>query len=473
MTHFDCDVYIDLMPLVKDGAASFATQKALNDHLAECDSCRALYDSLPAAPTSPDNADAAKTLARLRRNAALGLLLVAIVGATVGLALNGGEELFYNVLILPAVGCAAYYALRKYSLLAPVGMFGLTFVWFVVQAIGTGQLVLNDNGGISLSNLFGGAALWGMLYTGVFSIGVALGWTSHLAFSRTSRLPKWLRLGLAAAAVAILCGVIAFANSLMGNPVCKAIAQNHAEKMIVQQFDEPDLEIERSGFNFKTGGYYVKVRSDSSIDTHFTIYYNAWGQYHYDTYDSVTSGQNTHSRINDAYHSGVREALDQHYGDENVNIGYGSINADYELTGFTYEEMPALDLRTLQRDALYDLDVLGAQYGEVTFYLCTTDVTLQRAAATLLEVRQLLEAEGLDFYAIDFVLTQPRHPDGTWNNDGPEIRIENFLWEDIYEEGLEERVQAAHDALMAYYAEQDAKNAALFANGGQAIDTEG
>jgi len=457
MKQFDCDVYIDLMPLVKDGAASFATQKALNDHLAECDSCRALYDSLPAAPAAPSEAEATKTLAKLRRNAALGLLLVAIVGALVGIALNGGEYLFYNVLILPAVGCAAYYALRKYSLLAPVGMFALTFVWFVVQAIGTGQLVLNDNGSISLSNLLGGAALWSVLYTGVFCIGVVLGWTSHLAFSRTSRLPRWLRFTLAAAAVAILCGVLVFANGLVGNPLCKAIAKNHAEKMITQQFDEPDLEIERVGFNFKTGGYYVHVRSDSSIDTHFTIEYNGWGQYHYDTYDSVTSGSNTLRRIDDAYRTGVRDALDKYYGEENVNIGYGSINGDYELTGFTYDLLPALDMCTLQRDALYDLAELGAQYGEVTFYLCTTDVTWQRAAATLLEVRQLLEAEGLDFYAIDFVLMPPRHPDGTWNNDGPEIRIENFLCEDIYEEGLEDRVRDAHDALMAYYAEQDAK----------------
>lgn len=461
MKPFGCDVYLDLMPLVKEGAASAATETALQEHLAECERCRTLYESLPTAPAAPDAAEAAKTLARLRRNLALGLLLVAIVGATVGLALNGGEELFYNVLILPAVGCAAYYSLRRYSLLAPVGMFALTFVWFVVQAVGTGQLVLNDRGGISLSNLLGGAALWGMLYTGVFTIGVGLGWLSHLAFSRSSRLPKWLRVGFAAAAVAIVCGVLFFANGLMGNPVCSAIAKNHARKMIATQFEETDLQIEQTGFNFKTGGYYVHVRSRSSIDTHFTIEYNGWGQYHYDTYEDVTSGRNTLQRIDDAYFKQVQQVLDHWYGAENVNVGYGCINADYELTGFTYEGLPALDLRTLERDARYDLNELGAQYGEVCFYLCTEEVTVERAAATLLEVRQLLEDEGLSFYAIDFVLMLPRHPDGTWNNDGPEIRLEDFPCSEIYEEGLAHRVQAAHDALMAYYAEQDALNAKL------------
>ena len=227
--------------------------------------------------------------------------------------------------------------------------------------------------------------------------------------------------------------------------------------MIVQQFDEPDLEIERSGFNFKTGGYYVKVRSTSSIDTYFTIYYNGWGQYHYDTYDSVTSGSNTLRRIDDAYRSGVRDTLDTHYGGEKVGVGYGTVNGDYELTGFTYSGLPALDMRTLQRDALYDLNELGAQYGEVTFYLWTTDASPEHAAQVLLETRQLLEGKGLSFYAIDLVLMPPPDKDGVWNQDGPELRIEDFPCADIYEEGLVDRVCAARDALQAYYAEQDAK----------------
>ena len=68
MKPLDCDVYMDLMPLVRDGAASEASRQALQSHLAGCGRCRALYDALPAAPAAPD-ADAAQTLARLRRRA--------------------------------------------------------------------------------------------------------------------------------------------------------------------------------------------------------------------------------------------------------------------------------------------------------------------------------------------------------------------------------------------------------------------
>lgn len=471
MKPFDCDVYIDLMPLVKDGAASAATGAALRDHLAECESCRTLYESLPAAPAAPDEAGAAKTLARLRRQLALGLLTVAVVGAAVGLALNGGEFLFYNVLILPAVGCAAYYALRRYSLLAPVGMFALSFVWFVIQAVASGQLVLNADGSLSLSNLLGGAAVWSLLYTGVFCVGVVLGFLSHLAFSRTKRLPKLLRVALAAAAMALTCGILYSANGLVGNPVCKAIARNHAEKMLVQEFAGLDLEIEKASFNFKDGGYYVRVRSDSSIDTHFTIYYNGWGQYKYDTYDSVTDGWNTYNRLSDAYRAAVKEALNALYGDP--SIGYGDLLLHQEVDAFTpVGELPGMEPALLQVDGQYDLAELGAQYGEVVLYLDQEEVTVEEAARVLLQLRGELDARGIRFHCIDLVLEKPRKQDGTPSDDDTEVRIEDFRYADIYAEGLVERVQAAHDALTAWYAARDAENAALFANGGEAIDTE-
>ena len=44
---FDCDLYMDLMPLVKDGAASDASRMALEDHMRNCPLCRELYDTIP------------------------------------------------------------------------------------------------------------------------------------------------------------------------------------------------------------------------------------------------------------------------------------------------------------------------------------------------------------------------------------------------------------------------------------------
>lgn len=460
MKHFDCDVYIDLMPLAKDGAASAATQQALQEHLAICEGCRALYDALPPTPAAPNEDAAARTLAKLRRNFALGLLLVAVIGAAVGLSLNESANLFYNVLILPAVGCAAYFALRKYSLLAPVGMFLLALCWFVVRGWLNAEYAGAD-GVILWGSLLAGSAMWACLYSAFFVLGVGLGAIFHAAFSTGKRFPKPVRIAAGLAAVALTCGILVFSNSLVGNPLCRAIAESNAIRQLNTTYAHLDVELETVGFNFKTGGYYARVRSDSSIDTHFSIYFDGWGRYHYDTYEDVTSGRNTLGRINEAYFTQVGDVLDAHFGEENVNISYGSINADYELTGSTPEGLPCVDPRALKPDALYDLAELGAQYGEVSFYLCTTDVTVERAAAVLLETRQLLEDAGLNFYAIDFVLMQPRREDGTWNNDGPEVRVEDFLCADIYEEGLADRVQAAHDALMAYYAQQDALNKAL------------
>ena len=37
------------------------------------------------------------------------------------------------------------------------------------------------------------------------------------------------------------------------------------------------------------------------------------------------------------------------------------------------------------------------------------------------------------------------------------INIDYFKWDDIYEDGLEERVQTAHDKLTAYYEYMDSQ----------------
>ena len=52
------------------------------------------------------------------------------------------------------------------------------------------------------------------------------------------------------------------------------------------------------------------------------------------------------------------------------------------------------------------------------------------------------------------VLQHPRTDDGDWNDE--EVRVEHFLYEKIYEEGLPEKVKDADAALKAYYAKLDA-----------------
>ena len=75
----------------------------------------------------------------------------------------------------------------------------------------------------------------------------------------------------------------------------------------------------------------------------------------------------------------------------------------------------------------------------------------------MLTVKEKLDKNNIGFYYIDFVLQKPRQEDGMPSEDETRINIDYFKWDDIYADGLEERVQTAHDKLTAYYATEDIK----------------
>ena len=45
MNNITCEICKDLMPLVKDGIASEDSKIAVEEHIVECETCKALYDS--------------------------------------------------------------------------------------------------------------------------------------------------------------------------------------------------------------------------------------------------------------------------------------------------------------------------------------------------------------------------------------------------------------------------------------------
>ena len=100
---------------------------------------------------------------------------------------------------------------------------------------------------------------------------------------------------------------------------------------------------------------------------------------------------------------------------------------------------------------------LGKVSGHLVLYVRNEEVSVEKAAEILLEVKRLMDAGGVSFYAIDLVLEYPRAEDGTKKREG-RVETMDFLYADIYEEGLAERVNAANDAATAYYEKMDAEN---------------
>lgn len=263
--------------------------------------------------------------------------------------------------------------------------------------------------------------------------------------------------------IAFLAVAIWFLCAFFGNPVSSALAKATATRHLKTNYSDTDFHIVKVGYNLKTGGYYAHVESPSSIDSHFTIYCDGLGRYQYDTSSCITDGSNTYSRLTMEYWDLVREKLPYTHFD--IDIGHGDLrvagvfeifdytNENGEHLHYTLTKNYGLDMSTLVLDEEYDILSLGRNHGSLCVDVMDDEVTVERAAEVLLELKAYLDEQGLPFHAIDFTLCAPRNEDG--QKVGPSIRVIEFLYSDIYEEGLIDRVQESWNITQEHYAIQD------------------
>ena len=259
-------------------------------------------------------------------------------------------------------------------------------------------------------------------------------------------------------ASALIVGVCVFANGLVGNPISKAVATNTAEKHLEENFADKDFEIERVFYSFKDGYYHAFIYSPSSIDSDFTILVDMWGKLCYDTYeDRVLSGGNTADRISRDYRAVVDKVLDSQAFPYNEHIGYGDFDfyPRVHLEEYSVPEY-ALITEDLTLDAFYDVNELGAKHGKLTIYIDDDTVSYERLSEILLDIRRIFDDSGVKFYVIDCVLEYQKNEDSSKKQEG-RVEVRDFLYADIYEDGMVERVKASDEAAKAYYAEQDAE----------------
>ncbi len=245
-------------------------------------------------------------------------------------------------------------------------------------------------------------------------------------------------------AVILIIGVGLFANSIVGNPVSKAMAKSTAKKHLAATYSGTDYYIEEVSYSFKDCNYYADIKSPSSMDTEFSLAINMKGKLLWDGYEGcVLSKQNTANRLYMEYRKLVDTVLESPMFPFDSDIGYGDLQF-VEAAYAGAEGVPAYAIITeeLELDGFYDIAELGRQAGLIVIYFYDEEVTAERAAELLLEFKTLMDDGGVPFYAIDMVLEYPRTEDGSKRPDA-RVEVDGFLYGDIYEEGLAERVRAA------------------------------
>ena len=258
--------------------------------------------------------------------------------------------------------------------------------------------------------------------------------------------------------IALIAVLIWFGNVMMGNPVSHALASKAAKAFLSDQFSGTDYQMERITYSFKDGRYHAFMVSPTSIDGDFSVCFSMMGEYCYDTYDSVQDGWNTAQRLNSEY----RKLTDTILNDpalpyDNTQV-YSIMFGELEIYPKEFIDDPnvhdipdySLVQDDLELNKIYDIKELGAQAGHLILYVDNEVISVEETARIMLDFRSMFDEADIPFYAMDFVLRHPRTEDG--QSDDEEIRINDFLYQDIYEEGLTERIEIAIEETAAYYA---------------------
>lgn len=262
---------------------------------------------------------------------------------------------------------------------------------------------------------------------------------------------KVLKIIAFAIAIALILGICWVANGLNGNPISKMLAKKAANAYLAEHFPDTDYYIQELGFSFKFSNYYAHVRSETSMDTQFTLDIDMLGHVYFDTYESVTAGFVTARRVEQEY----RELTDQIFENPSFiyksEIQYGTLEI-YPQEAFDAPHVTDIPEYALVQDELildkiYDVRELGRQAGHLIVYIDNQELSFENTANILLDIREIFDSANIPFYAIDLTL----------RTNGERINFDHFPYEDIYEDGLIERIKAAHEELEAYYAEQDGK----------------
>ena len=272
---------------------------------------------------------------------------------------------------------------------------------------------------------------------------------------KTRKRQVWAILGTTVTVIFVAIFLF-FVNAFFGNPISHILAEKAAKEYVEENYSQMDVYIDKVGYSFKFPSYYAIVRSNSSIDTHFTIYITMDGKVEYDTYESVLDGWNTYHRIDEEYRKKVAAILDNSLLPIDVNFAYGSLQMDEKETNDYRPVQYGIKVSELELDKEYDVLELGKTAGHIVCYAFSEELTIEKLAEYMMNVKEKLDEAGITFYAMDFVLQAPvgEEYDATVD-ERRELYVGHFLYEDIYEEGLTQRVQEAYEKLHAYYTEMD------------------
>lgn len=262
-------------------------------------------------------------------------------------------------------------------------------------------------------------------------------------------MKKVIKIIAVAIALALICGILYFASACLGNPVSYALAYVNAQQYVKEKYSNSDYQLENVLYDFKFGQYIVYVESPSKRDEHFRVTTNGWGEILQDNYETrIKEKGNTESRLNATYMDLVKDTFPQ-------SEGYPA----YMYNRLIFMDERMIDENYTPHENAYTIDDLelneteyfkemGSYNGHIELHLSLEDTSAETLASWLLKTKKLADEKGFTFYTISVSLART----GSYISD---TDVRYFLYTDIYEEGLTERVEKAIEEADAYWAEME------------------
>ena len=176
MNQISCNVCMDLIPLVKDGIASEDSCASVMNHIESCEHCAIVFGGEVAANTAMDDV---VVLKKIRKQLTLLLLSIIFIGTLIGMVLSDGMGMFYNALIMPAIGGFGYLLFKKKAYYVPLGLFLFSFVWVSIREIVRGFLTYS-----TVADLLVMSAWWSGIFAAFSAVGVLIAVLLYYAFKK-------------------------------------------------------------------------------------------------------------------------------------------------------------------------------------------------------------------------------------------------------------------------------------------------
>lgn len=279
----------------------------------------------------------------------------------------------------------------------------------------------------------------------------------EIDFLKVTKKKQQKKLLVSVGTTIAICILLVVVNHYFGNPISHLMATNAAERYIEETYGDKDYYVD--DVNYETGvryPYCAVIKSESSKDTVFFVFMSSTGKVSSDNYEYVVEEKYVvFERISKEYSALVDEVVQKEDFPvepivlQGTGLGYGCLMTMGKVPG-EYGVDYGLVMNELELDKEYNVYELGKSAGNIVINVDSEEVTAEKAAEYMLQIKEYFDQEGVPFYAIDFMLSEPMQEYKAANY----ISVTGFLYEDIYEEGLAERIQAAHDAEQAYWEEQ-------------------